>query len=129
MEPSDPPSPAPDGFEGRFEGPRFWFSTHVVGSVVAAGLLVFAHSFYRIVEGGLFDRVVGFVLKHPAFGIGLPASMACALVVVLLMRNVAGPTEVAAFGVKSKGASGRIVMRVPCFGALAAGMKLLWTSG
>ena len=126
MEPSEPPSPAPDGFEGRFEGPHFRFSIYAVRSVVAAGLRVFAYTVHRIVAGGHSDRVIDSAFKHPAVGIRLPVSMACALVVVLPMRTAAGPTEVEAFRVKFKGAFGPIVMWTLCFGALAAGMKLLW---
>jgi hypothetical protein len=127
VQPREVPSSTRDEFDQRFEQPRLWFSVYALGSVFLAGLIIFAYTFYKIVDDGHFDRVIDFIFKHPAVSIGIPTSMISAMVIVLLMRTVAGPIELEALGVKFKGASGPIIMWILCFGTFAAGIKLLWS--
>jgi hypothetical protein len=118
---------APDSFEEALNRPRFWFAVYTIGSVFAAGLFVFIFTFYKISESGQFNKAIELVFMHPAVSVGVPFSIVSAITIVLLMRTVAGPIELEAFGVRFKGASGPIIMWILCFGVLVAAVKLVWS--
>ena len=66
------------------------------------------------------------LLRHYPAVIGLPSAAGAALFVVLVLRAAAGPIEFEVLGLKFRGASGPVVLWIPCFLAIVVGILTLW---
>jgi hypothetical protein len=58
--------------------------------------------------------------------VGLPAAAIAAFVIVVFLRQTAGPIEFEGFGFKFHGAAGQVILWLICFWAIVAAIKLLW---
>jgi hypothetical protein len=58
--------------------------------------------------------------------IGLPAAAVAAFIVVVFLRQTAGPIEFEGLGFKFRGAAGQVVLWLICFLAIASAIKWLW---
>jgi hypothetical protein len=66
------------------------------------------------------------LLKHGAFFFGMPSAIVVALVLVLLLRTVAGNIQIKGLGFEFTGASGPIIMWVLCFLSLIYAVVKTW---
>lgn len=58
--------------------------------------------------------------------VALPTAAGISFLVVAYFRQVSGPVEFEAFGVKFKGRGGPAILWVVCFLSIAGAIKLLW---
>jgi len=78
---------------------------------------------YDAAKYHFWDRIV---LEHFASIIGLPCAAVASLILVLVLRTVAGKTEFKFLGFEFKGASGPIIMWILCFLAAALAITQTW---
>lgn len=72
---------------------------------------------------GFFDQVA---IEHLVSVIGLPCAAISSLVLVLVLRTVAGNVEFKVLGFEFKGASGPIIMWILCFLAMTLAITKTW---
>jgi hypothetical protein len=94
-------------------------------AVVVAGL--FAAGFFTMTLVGAYHGIwIGVALEHVPSIIGLPCAVAASVVLVLLLRTVAGNIEVKLLGLEFKGAAGPIIMWIFCFLAITVAIAKTW---
>jgi hypothetical protein len=103
-----------------------WLATGaaVGAAVIAASVLMVI--IYSLTLKEQANGTVELVLKHLPAVVGVPASAACAFIVVVLLRQSQGPIYFEGLGFKFSGASGPVVLWVLCFLAFVAATRLLW---
>jgi len=83
-------------------------------AIIVAGL--FASAFFVMTLMGAYHGLwVQVATEHVPSIIGLPCAAAASVVLVLLLRTVAGNIEIKVLGLEFKGAAGPIIMWILCF--------------
>jgi hypothetical protein len=93
----------------------------IVGGAFA---IVILYQLIQMGKYGFWDQVA---LEHMASIIGLPCAAIASLVIVLILRTVAGRIELKLYGLELRGASGPIVMWVLCFLAITLAIRETWS--
>ncbi|MBY3382191.1 hypothetical protein [Rhizobium laguerreae] len=78
------------------------------------------------VGGHLVEPPEEFLDEHFAVLVALPTAAGISFLVVAYFRQLSGPVEFEAFGLKFKGTGGPTILWVVCFLAMAGAVKLLW---
>jgi hypothetical protein len=65
-------------------------------------------------------------LEHLVCIVGLPWAAVASLVLVLILRTVAGNIELKVFGIEFRGASGPIIMWILCFLSIVLAITKTW---
>ena len=74
-----------------------------------------------------FDDDAGKILQeHYQAIIGLPAAGAVSFILVVFLRQTAGPIQFEGLGFKFSGAASQVVMWVVCFLAITGAIKMVW---
>lgn len=92
----------------------------------AMGFAFMGFVFYAITvvaPYGFFNQIA---LEHLVSVIGLPCAAVGSLVLVLVLRTVAGNIEFKLWGLEFKGASGPIIMWILCFLAMTLAITKTW---
>jgi hypothetical protein len=96
----------------------------VAVGVTGLGSLAFAYMMFAVTfEYGFLKEIVH---DHFAAIMGLPLAAAVAFVLVIFLRQAAGPIQFEGLGFKFNAAAGQVVMWVVCFLALAGAIRLCW---
>jgi hypothetical protein len=102
-----------------------------IRSIIAIGLAVCAVigtiAMFAILWRNRYDPVLtGFIMRHFAAIVGLPAAAAAAFIIVAIFRQGEGPLEFSGLGFHFKGAAGEVVLWVLCFLIVTISIRLLW---
>jgi hypothetical protein len=93
--------------------------------VCAAGLVSLAY-LVLCIGAAINGRLRDIAFQHAATCFCLPSAVLIALVVVLLLRTVAGNIQLKALGFEFQGASGPIIMWILCFLTLILAVVKTW---
>jgi hypothetical protein len=103
---------------------RFLAWLSILGAI-SIGILFLSHAAVVVLDKELRHALLW---QHAPVLMGLPlASIAALSIVLLLSRVVDSPLELEGLGLKFKGAAGPVVLWILCFGAIVAGIHVLWT--
>jgi hypothetical protein len=108
-------------FQKRLRRTAFWLAViTMLGSAFTFGM---THWYLVFIYTEDWKRLL---TEHYQAIVGLPGAAAIAFAIVIFLRQIEGPVEFEALGLKFRGAAGQVVMWVFCFLAIVAAMKLLW---
>src|ERR1700674_1945800 len=95
-----------------------------VASIVGFGFAIAVFAF--VLDAGRYGFWNQVALEHLVTIIGLPCAAIASLVLVLMLRTVAGKIELKILGMEFKGASGPIIMWILCFLAITLAISKTW---
>jgi predicted neutral ceramidase superfamily lipid hydrolase len=75
-----------------------------------------------------FETMHEIVKNHFAAIVGLPVVAVFSVFLVVVLQQTSGPVKFEGLGFKFEGTSGQVVLWILCFLAMAAALKLLWTT-
>lgn len=72
------------------------------------------------------DEMQAIMMSHFKAVVGLPAAFISSLILILLLKQTAGPIEFKGFSLEFKGTSGEIIMWILCFLSIVYAIDKLW---
>ena len=92
--------------------------------IIAISLIIAYFTYQAFINGS--QEFGSFAMSHFKAIVGLPAATMTALVLVLVLKQNAGPIEFKGLSFEFKGTSGEVVLWVVCFLAIVYSIDKLW---
>lgn len=92
--------------------------------IIAVGLVIAYFTYQAFFNGSTEFGAVA--MTHFKAIVGLPAATMTALILVLILKQSAGPIEFKGLSFEFKGTSGEVILWVVCFLAIVFSIDKLW---